>query len=185
MVIVRKRLNEVNFCTTGGHKSEIMNTPDHFKLNKISHKDRLINLCVLLGRMSCTIHIELPSNSNAGKVLTAHTTPAVNTENDEMLIEVNKHYVTLVNKESVSKWYIATCTEVNEDADTYGMCHLHCVNKYSNLKWSHPNTPDLEHMFFESIVICSIYADWDLSNERNLVLTLKNHEFIENIVTNL
>ena len=40
-------------------------------------------------------------------------------------------------------------------------------------------------MIFESIVICNINTDWDLSNTKNMVLTIKNHEFIENIMTNL
>ena len=52
-------------------------------------------------------------------LLSAQTTPAVNTEDDEMLIEVNKHYATLANEEGINNWYIATCTEVNEDAGNY------------------------------------------------------------------
>ena len=87
-----------------------------FKLNKISYKEQLINLCVLLGGMSYTTYVELPRNSDADKVLSAHATPAVNTKDYEMFVEVNKHYVTLVNEEGVY-WYIASCTEVYEDAE--------------------------------------------------------------------
>ena len=63
--------------------------------------------------------------------------------------------------------------------------HFYHVNKHSNLKWRHPNTPDLEDMLFESIVIRNIDTDWDFSNAKNMVLTIKKHGFIENIVTNL
>lgn len=105
-----------------------------FKLNKISYKDQLINLCVLLGGMSYTTYVELPRNSDADKVLSAHATPAVNTKDYEMFVEVNKHYVTLVIKEGVNNWYIVTCTEVNKDPGTYWMDQLHHVNKHSNLK---------------------------------------------------
>ena len=152
--------------------------PDLLKLNMISHEDWLINLCALLGGMSYITDIELPSNSDADKVLSAHTTPVVNTEDDKMLIEVNKHYVTLVIKESVNNWYIVTCTEVNKDPGTYWMDQLHHVNKHSNLKYRSQHTR-LRRL------ICNIDADWDLSNARNMVLALKNHEFTKNIVTNL
>ena len=167
------------------HKSEVSGTPDLFKLNKISHKDRLINLCVLLRGMSYSTNVEVPRSSDADKVLSAHATPTVNIEDGEMVVEVNKHYVTLVNEEDVNNWHIVTCTELKEDARTYRMDHLHRVYKHSNLKCRHPNTPDLEDMLFESIVICNIDAGWDLSNARNMVPTLKNHEFIQNIETNL
>ena len=40
------------------------------------------------------MNVELPGNSNADKVLSAHSTPAVNTEDNKILIEVSKHYVT-------------------------------------------------------------------------------------------
>ena len=43
-----------------------------------------------------TTNVELPNNSNANKVLSAHTTPTVNTDDDKMLFKVNKHYVTLL-----------------------------------------------------------------------------------------
>ena len=43
-------------------------------------------------------------------LLSAQTTPAANTEDDEMLIEVNKHDITLANEEGVNNWYIANCT---------------------------------------------------------------------------
>ena len=51
--------------------------------------------------MSYTTYVELPRNSDADKVLSAHATPAVNTKDYEMFVEVN----------------IASCTEVYEDAE--------------------------------------------------------------------
>ena len=66
--------------------------------------------------MPYTTKVELPSNSDADKVLSTHATSAVNND-DEMLNEVNKHYFTLVNEEGANKWYIAACTEVNQDAE--------------------------------------------------------------------
>ena len=53
--------------------------------------------------------------------------------------------------------YIATCTEVKKNAGKYRMDHLHYINKHSNLKWRHPNTP--EDMLFKSIIICNIEID--------------------------
>ena len=81
-------------------------------MNKISQEDRLMNLYVLLRGISYTTNVELPSNSDTDKVLNAHSTPAVNTEDVEILIEANKHYVTLVKEEGVNNWDIATCTEI-------------------------------------------------------------------------
>ena len=69
-----------------------------FKLNKISYKDQLINLCVLLGGMSYITYVELPSSSDADNVLSAHASPAVNTKDYEMIVEFNKHYALLSTK---------------------------------------------------------------------------------------
>ena len=52
-----------------------------------------------------------------------------------------------------NNWYIATA--LNEDG-LYKMDHLQRLNKISNLKWKHPNTPDIEDMLYESIVVCKI-----------------------------
>ena len=95
-------------------------------MNKITHEEQLINLCVLLGGTSYTETVELPSNKDADKVLKSPAAPVVNTEDEEIKIQINENYVTLVNEGGVNNWYVPTCTEVNEDAGTYKMDHLHC-----------------------------------------------------------
>ena len=53
------------------NKSEVIANPSFFKINKISHSERLINFCILLNDNSPTESQNLPDNSDALKILRA------------------------------------------------------------------------------------------------------------------
>ena len=136
----------------------------------------------MLGGNSFNVNIESPTNHDANQILNVNL--PLDGDNDEE-IKIGEDYVRLVNEGSLITWYIAKCTGYDENSSKYQMTHLHRVKKTSNLRWMHPRTPDIEDMFTESVVHCKIDGNWDISNERNMIFILKNHEFIDNLVVNM
>ena len=52
------------------HKTDIANHPELYKINKVSHEERLMNLCALLADTNSPLSYDsLPSNSDALKIL--------------------------------------------------------------------------------------------------------------------
>ena len=77
---------------------------------------------------------------------------------------------------------MATCVEYIVADDLYEMEFLHRVDSLSNLKWRYPSKNDKDKLKKESIISCAIDGDWDISAERNMTYTLRNHEVIEQLV---
>ena len=63
--IVRKELS----CYRDTHKTEVIYNGDLFKLNKISHEGRLVNLGILLGNNNPDQKTTLPTNRDAITIL--------------------------------------------------------------------------------------------------------------------
>ena len=68
---------------------------------------------------------------------------------------------------------------------TYEMDHLTRVQKGFNLIWKHPVRLDKANLWKESIVECPVDGEWDVSQERNMTFTLRNHVFISNLVQDI
>ena len=82
------------------HKSDVLNHPDLYKLNKVLHEERLVNLGVLLaGNSSSLGSVSLPSNDDAIKVLKTSVDPEP--EADENDIMINQYYITLIAEGNV------------------------------------------------------------------------------------
>ena len=164
------------------HKTEIFYQPHLFKVKRTTHKERLIDFCVLLRQNSQKVQeMNLQSNEEALTILQEKDNPL---EIQHTEIEVNQIYVTLWIERNKHTWYIGHCIG-NNDGGTYKIEHLHRVNKLSNLKWKNPTFPDISDVNPKNIFIHQIDADWDFSNHRNLTFTLKNHESIGNLVKDL
>ena len=116
--------------------------------------------------------MNLPSNEEALTILREKNNPI---EMHHAEIEVNQIYVTLWIEKNEHTGYIE-CIGNNSDG-TYKIEHLHRVNKSSNLKWKNPTFPDISDVNPENILFHQIDEDWDISNNRNLTFTLKNHEY--------
>ena len=151
-------------CYRGTHKTEISYQPNLFKVNRITHEERFINFCVLLGQE--VQEMNLPSNEEALTILQEKDNPI---EIQHTEIEVNQSYITLWIKKSKHIWYIGHCIG-NDNYGTYKIEHLHRVNKSSNLRWKNPTFPDISDVNPENIFIHQIDGDWDISNDRNLTL---------------
>lgn len=164
------------------HKAEILYQPHLFKVNRITHEERLINLCVLLSQNGKKVQeMDLPSNEEALTILQGKENP-IDIQHTE--IEINQIYVTLWIEKNKHTWYIGHCIANNNDG-TFRIEHLHRVNKSSNLKWKNPTFPDISDVNLENIFSYKIDGDWDISNDKNLTFTLKNHESINNLVKDL
>lgn len=165
------------------HRSEIVSNPDLFKLNKVGYNQQLLNLCTLLaGKDVGSKFVTLPTNKDVAKVL-----PSVSSSNaspvDDDMIEVGMMYVTLISEADKNTWYLASCVHIENER--YEMEFFHRVKKSSNLKWKHPIRKDHENLFKDSIISCVIDGEWDVSAERNMTYTLRNHEYINQLVDNL
>ena len=164
------------------HKSEVMQNPELFKINNISYEDQLVNLCALLAddENNQAANVILPSNNEVLSSLgLASSTPEEDTE-----IKIGQYYVTLFVEGHTNTWYIASCEGKNADG-TYEMHHLTRCQRGSNLKWKQPSRIDRENILPASIVECLIDGEWDVSLERNMTFTLRNHNNISDLVKNI
>ena len=170
------------------HKQEIISNPHLFKLNKIRYEEQLVNLCTLLaGKKVGSKFVSLPTNKDVARVLPAiigkGETPTPSEEEDK--IEVGEMYITLISEAGVNTWYLATCLNFDDAKDYFEMEFLHRVDSSKNLKWKNPTRKDIDHLFKGSILSCVIDGQWDVSAQRNMTFTLRNHEYIEQIIMDL
>ena len=163
------------------HKSDILQYPDLFKINNISHEDQLLNLCALISDNDpMSQYVTLPSNKDAELLFpSCHTDRS--TEDNENDILVGMTYVTLVSEGDKNTWYLAACIEKHPDK-TYTMEYLQRLQKSSNLKWKNPSNPEKDILKEESILVCHIDGKWDVCQKRNMTFTLRNHLYIDKLV---
>ena len=115
------------------HKTEIFYQPHLFKVNRITHEKRLINLCVLLGQNGQKVQeMNLPPNEEALTILREKDNPI---EIQDTEIEVNQAYVTLWIEKNQHTWYIGHCIG-NKNDGTYKIDYLYRVNRPSILEES-------------------------------------------------
>ena len=163
------------------HKADVIQQPDLFRVNNISSDDQLLNFCALLsGNDPMSGYVNLPSNKDVLKLLPSCETNQPTGDEDEERISVGMMYITLVSEGDVNTWYLAVCTE--ECSGTYNMDFLQRVDKSSNLIWKHPSKPDRATLRPESIIQCVIDGDWDVSKQRNMTFTLRNHTYVDTLV---
>ena len=162
---------------------------DLFKLNKISHEDRLVNLGILLGNNNPDYNTTLPTNRNTLRILQGNST---NEGDDIPEYEINKIYVTLWLEGKLPTWYLGHCISKNYsyriealDDNSYRIEYLEWVKITSNLTWKNPRVPDTADIMAENIFECNIEGDWDVSKERFLTFTLRNYKQIKNFVKDL
>ena len=94
------------------HRSEVVASPLLFKLNKVSHEERLTNLCILLGGMSHSL-TKLPDNHNALSALRSNNQEVDNEESS--ILHINDICITLWLEGKEKQWYIGYCKEINDD----------------------------------------------------------------------
>ena len=165
------------------HRSDAIQQPDMYKINSISHEERLMNLCALLSDSdNLGSHVTLPTNIDLARALNQTVESSSETELNEIV--VRRYYVTLFVEGTKNTWYLSSCEKQNEDG-TYEMHHLERVKAKSDLAWKHPKKIDRTDLLEASIVNCEIDGECDVLKERNMIFTLKNHIFISKLVDSI
>ena len=155
------------------HRSDVIATPSLFKLNNISHSERLSNLCILSGQSR--EFIALPNNNDALQVLrTTNGENPIQEENN--LLDVGQMCVTLWNENGQRIWYLGYCIENCHDG-LYTVEHIHRRSTSSNLKWKYPARNGTSQVDEEQILDCKIDGEWNIT-DRNNEFTLKNQNNI-------
>ena len=101
------------------HQAARNETPELFKLTKISHEERLENLFVLLSNgtnkiasISPTAMLDLPTNEELSHVIFDHT-PEV--KNHVSVVDVNQLCIVVWEVEKEVKWFTGYVKEILED----------------------------------------------------------------------
>ena len=164
-------------------KTEVIYNGDLFKWNKISHEDRLVNLGILLGNNSPDQNTTLPTKRDAITIRQGNS--SANDDGDDVPeFKLNKIYVTLWLDNKLPTWCLGYCISKNDD-NSYRKEHLEWVKKWSNFKWKNPRVPETADIMAENIFKCNTEWDWDVSKERFLTFTMRNHKQIRNLVKDL
>lgn len=167
------------------HKTEIAYNPDLFKLNRISHEERTMNLCALLNNEDLgRKYLSLPTNKDAEAVLSSMTEKEPEAPREISGPNDGELCVTLWTENKRRTWYLGYCVNHNSDK-TYSVEHLHRVSKGSQLRWKHPPQQDIAEVSIDQILECVIEGDWDVSKERMMSYSLKNHKYIDQLVSKL
>ena len=89
----------------------------------------------------------------------------------------------LISEGTSDTWYIATCEGKNDNGNyTYKMDYLMRVQDGNNLKFKHPPKHDLLNFHIYSILYSKIEGEWNVSNERFITFSLRNHIQIDFLV---
>ena len=136
------------------HHSENIAAPSLFKLNKISHEERLSNLCILLNGQS-TLFTTLPKNKDALQVLQNNNqNQTTNSIDDELTIDTGQPCVTLWRENDIETWYVGYCIEINDNVVTVE--HIHQTEKRSNLKQKYTTKSDIAPVDNDQIFDCEV-----------------------------
>ena len=93
------------------HKSEVIYKAELFKINKVTGKKRLTNLCVLLQGFSDHGDGTQPTNTDTYTALQGNIT---DTPSEDEVV-VNELYVTLWMEQNAPTWYLGHCILRNPD----------------------------------------------------------------------
>ena len=133
------------------HHSENIAAPSLFKLNKISHEERLSNLCILLNGQSTSFTtlkgaLQVIQNNNQNQT--------TNSIDNELTIDIGQPCVTLWRENDIETWYVGYCIEVNDNVVTVE--HIRRTGKCSNLKGKYPTKIGIASVDNDQILDCEV-----------------------------
>ena len=97
------------------HKADVISTPELFRLNKVTHEERLTNLSVLLSGKSLHNVSPLPTAEKALKLLQSSDDSDESEVSSDLLdVSLNQMCVTLwLDDNNQRVWYLGYCVEMN------------------------------------------------------------------------
>ena len=156
------------------HKQEKVQTPDPFRINKITYEEKLENLMILLSdenQVGTASIANLPSNNDVLKALCTpkDKDPAPSTQ----VLKVNQLCaVILKGQRQQYNWYLGYIKDIASDTCTID--HLerctHCSKKF----WLHPQVEDIQTAACEQILDIEVQGKWNFSEKRNTKFILDN-----------
>ena len=149
------------------HKSDIIALPDLFRLNKISHEERLENLMILLtdDDYATGSLADLPSNEDALTIIkSGKPTELAATSPD---ININDTCVIAWYIESTWVWFIGYVKEKLSD-EQYLVDHLERVKEGSSLAWKYPNNDDTSTIYSDQIIPVKVVGDWNVTQTHGI-----------------
>ena len=167
------------------HSVDVAARPELFKLVRVSHTERLENLCVLLSddshKTSNSASIaDLPTNTELAATLLQRPVEAVPSDGatgtytpELMVLSVIMWEIT---EDSVA-WFLCYPREVREDGDVV-VEHLERVVKTSDRLWRHPIVEDVQVARPGQFIQCPVEGEWLYADPRSIRYNLRNCEFV-------
>ncbi|KAG1655467.1 NADH dehydrogenase [ubiquinone] 1 alpha subcomplex assembly factor 3 [Nymphon striatum] len=157
------------------HKADKIANPELFRLNGISHEEKLTNFAVLLSNYcisSCTV-ADLPTNEDV--IATLEERPCQHQISEPTPLNLNKLCAVIwQNCDASYEWYIGYVKSIINNG--YIVDHLHRVVPGCHIKWKYPSTEDVQTAELEQILNCTVKGEWDITPD-----TRKRFFIIENI----
>ena len=164
---------------THSNKVEKIARPDFFRLNGISHDEKLENLALLLDEddnSSVKFVVDLPTNEEVISKVYAKETKS----NEISTHQINEICVIIwLNSKKQYEWFLGYIIEQNDEG--YVVDHLHRTDSNLNSKWHYPSKEDKCIVEADQILPCQVQGQWDITDLRNTHFTLKNVKEIQEI----
>ena len=161
------------------NKVEKIARPDLFRLNGISHDEKLENLALLLNEgddSSVKSVVDLPTNEEVISKVYAKEAKS----NEISTHQINKMCVIIwLNSKKQYEWFLGYIIEQNDEG--YVVDHLHRTDSNLNSKWHYPSKEDKCIVEADQILPCQVQQQWDIADLRNTCFTLKNVKEIQEI----
>ena len=164
------------------HKADKIARPELFKLNGISHEEKLENLAILLddSDTSTSTIANLPTSDDVFAILAPSVTTAAPSSGPKM----NGLCVVVwagVGGNSNYTWYLGYAK--NETVSGYEIDHLHRDDANSDRLWKYPVVEDLQVAEKDQVLECDVDGEWDF-DARMPKFTLSNASNIINMFNN-
>lgn len=171
---------ELNYYRTT-QKTDMISRPDLYRLNKISHEERLENLLILLSDddLATGSIADLPTNDDALAIVQGTIIPTVVNAQVNTEFETNDNCVVLWYINGRWDWFIGYVKERLND-DQYMVDHLERVRSGNNSGWRYPSADDTNTVDHDQIIPIKIIGDWNITqNTRQMVFSIKNYAEIQ------
>ena len=152
-----------------------------FKLNGISHDERLENLCIILGdtnyiaTAASSSAVDLPTLNDISAALTPDSTASDNTNGG---FKVNDVCVVIWDIKGKAAWFIGYIK--SQDGEHYIIEHLERTNDTDD-SWRYPVVDDVQRAHGSQILPCVVDGEWDVL-ARSPTYLIRNAGEINNAV---
>ncbi|KAG1715052.1 Myosin-VIIa [Nymphon striatum] len=165
------------------HKADKIAIPELFRLNGISHEEKLTNFAVLLSNYcisSCTV-ADLPRNEDV--IATLEERPCQHQISEPTPLNLNELCAVIwQNCDASYEWYISYAKSIINNG--YIVDHLHRVVPGCHIKWKYPSTEDAASSVLQAKDIIQMVID-EVEGTNELVESCRIYLSSELFITEL